>query len=417
MRSRASRSAPGSPVSRRRAASTATKSLPEGFATNHAGGVLGGISTGQPITVSIAIKPTSSIRTPRRSIDRGARRPWSRPTVATTPASGIRATPIAEAMLALVLIDHALRHRAQNADVRVGDAARVGAGALSDRPAVPVRTLSPKGASRRCSSRTSRWSGRSRPTFPVLRRDRPQHHADRRSDGDAAGRAHLRTAVLGRLADRLDRRLLLLRDQCRRRGDLAVRDLVGRRALLAAGAGAGGAVLRDLRAVAARPSRWRCPSPAATRAATGACACGARSASSSRSRSSARCSIGSAWRCLPAVLLALLRAAVLAVAWCVPEAARRSDAGRARWAQLREPVLARLLRSCFLMLFAHAALYSFYSLHLDLRLLEDRDRPGLDPRRAGRDRAVSGAATGCSSGSARCRCCRFSLRLRPCASR
>ncbi|MDP4669276.1 MAG: chorismate synthase, partial [Burkholderiaceae bacterium] len=92
---------------------------PEGFLTNHAGGVLGGISTGQPIIVSIAIKPTSSIRTPRRSIDL-----QGKPTVVEThgrhdPCVGIRATPIAEAMLALVLIDHALRHRAQNADVSV----------------------------------------------------------------------------------------------------------------------------------------------------------------------------------------------------------------------------------------------------------------------------------------------------------
>ncbi len=92
---------------------------PDGFVTNHAGGVLGGISTGQPITVSIAIKPTSSIRTPRRSIDL-----QGKPTVVEThgrhdPCVGIRATPIAEAMLALVLMDHALRHRAQNADVSV----------------------------------------------------------------------------------------------------------------------------------------------------------------------------------------------------------------------------------------------------------------------------------------------------------
>jgi len=92
--------------------------LPEGFATNHAGGVLGGISTGQDIEVSIAIKPTSSIRLPRRSIDRAGE-----PTVVEThgrhdPCVGIRATPIAEAMLALVLIDHVLLHRAQNADVR-----------------------------------------------------------------------------------------------------------------------------------------------------------------------------------------------------------------------------------------------------------------------------------------------------------
>ena len=92
---------------------------PEGFLSNHAGGVLGGISTGQPISVAIAIKPTSSIRTPRRSIDLAGN-----PAIVEThgrhdPCVGIRATPIAEAMLALVLIDHALRHRAQNADVVV----------------------------------------------------------------------------------------------------------------------------------------------------------------------------------------------------------------------------------------------------------------------------------------------------------
>ena len=90
---------------------------PAGFAGNNAGGVLGGISTGQPITVSIAIKPTSSIRTPRRTIDL-----QGQPTMIEThgrhdPCVGIRATPIAEAMLALVLMDHALRHRAQNAGV------------------------------------------------------------------------------------------------------------------------------------------------------------------------------------------------------------------------------------------------------------------------------------------------------------
>jgi chorismate synthase len=90
---------------------------PAGFASNHAGGVLGGISSGQDLRVSIAIKPTSSIRTPKASIDR-----QGRPTEVVThgrhdPCVGIRATPIAEAMLALVLIDHALRHRAQCADV------------------------------------------------------------------------------------------------------------------------------------------------------------------------------------------------------------------------------------------------------------------------------------------------------------
>lgn len=92
---------------------------PEGFVGNNAGGVLGGISTGQDITVSIAIKPTSSIRVPRRSIDQAGQ-----PQIVETfgrhdPCVGIRATPIAEAMLALVLMDHVLRHRAQCADVQV----------------------------------------------------------------------------------------------------------------------------------------------------------------------------------------------------------------------------------------------------------------------------------------------------------
>ena len=92
---------------------------PEGFVTNNAGGVLGGISTGQDITVSIAIKPTSSIRTPRRSVDK-AGNPINVETFGRhDPCVGIRATPIAEAMLALVLMDHALRHRAQCGDVRV----------------------------------------------------------------------------------------------------------------------------------------------------------------------------------------------------------------------------------------------------------------------------------------------------------
>lgn len=91
---------------------------PQGFLSNHAGGILGGISTGQDVVVNIAIKPTSSIRLPRRSIDL-----QGHPTTVEThgrhdPCVGIRATPIAEAMLALVLIDAALRHRAQCADVR-----------------------------------------------------------------------------------------------------------------------------------------------------------------------------------------------------------------------------------------------------------------------------------------------------------
>ncbi|RKP45011.1 chorismate synthase [Pararobbsia silviterrae] len=93
---------------------------PNGFVGNHAGGVLGGISTGQDITVSIAIKPTSSIRTPRRSIDKAGEAATVETFGRHDPCVGIRATPIAESLLALVLIDHALRHRAQNGDVHVG---------------------------------------------------------------------------------------------------------------------------------------------------------------------------------------------------------------------------------------------------------------------------------------------------------
>ena len=92
---------------------------PEGFASNNAGGVLGGISTGQDITVSLAIKPTSSIRSPRRSIDLEGKATTVETLGRHDPCVGIRATPIAEAMLALVLMDHALRHRAQCGDVRV----------------------------------------------------------------------------------------------------------------------------------------------------------------------------------------------------------------------------------------------------------------------------------------------------------
>ena len=90
---------------------------PDGFVTNNAGGILGGISTGQDIVVNIAVKPTSSIRLPRRSISLAGE-----PTLVEThgrhdPCVGIRATPIAEAMLALVLVDAALRYRAQCGDV------------------------------------------------------------------------------------------------------------------------------------------------------------------------------------------------------------------------------------------------------------------------------------------------------------
>ena len=90
---------------------------PQGFRSTNAGGVLGGISTGQDLEVSIAVKPTSSIISPRETIDM-----QGRPAEVVTkgrhdPCVGIRATPIAEAMLALVVIEHALRQRAQNADV------------------------------------------------------------------------------------------------------------------------------------------------------------------------------------------------------------------------------------------------------------------------------------------------------------
>jgi chorismate synthase len=92
---------------------------PEGFLTNHAGGVLGGISSGQPIIARLALKPTSSITTPGRSIDI-----HGEPVEVVTkgrhdPCVGIRATPIAEAMMAITLMDHWLRQRGQNAHVKV----------------------------------------------------------------------------------------------------------------------------------------------------------------------------------------------------------------------------------------------------------------------------------------------------------
>ena len=90
---------------------------PQGFLSNHAGGVLGGISTGQDIVVHMAIKPTSSIRLPRRTLNLAGEAATVETHGRHDPCVGIRATPIAEAMLALVLIDHALRHRAQCGDV------------------------------------------------------------------------------------------------------------------------------------------------------------------------------------------------------------------------------------------------------------------------------------------------------------
>jgi chorismate synthase len=90
---------------------------PQGFLSNHSGGTLGGITSGQDIVVNVALKPTSSIRIPGKSIDI-----HGQPVEVATkgrhdPCVAIRAVPIAEAMLALVLMDHMLRHRAQNADV------------------------------------------------------------------------------------------------------------------------------------------------------------------------------------------------------------------------------------------------------------------------------------------------------------
>ena len=90
---------------------------PQGFLSNHAGGVLGGISSGQDILVSIALKPTSSLRLPGQSVNLAGDPVEVVTTGRHDPCVGIRATPIAEAMLAIVLMDHYLRHRAQNADV------------------------------------------------------------------------------------------------------------------------------------------------------------------------------------------------------------------------------------------------------------------------------------------------------------
>jgi chorismate synthase len=92
----------------------------EGFLSNNAGGILGGISSGQDLVAHIALKPTSSLRIPGRSIDRSGNAIEVVTKGRHDPCVGIRATPIAEAMIALVLIDHALRHRAQNGDVIPG---------------------------------------------------------------------------------------------------------------------------------------------------------------------------------------------------------------------------------------------------------------------------------------------------------
>ena len=91
---------------------------PQGFLTNNAGGILGGISTGQDVIVNVAVKPTSSIRLTRRTIDKAGNATTIETHGRHDPCVGIRATPICEAMLALTLMDHALRHRAQNGDVQ-----------------------------------------------------------------------------------------------------------------------------------------------------------------------------------------------------------------------------------------------------------------------------------------------------------
>ncbi|MEW6764777.1 MAG: chorismate synthase [Pseudomonadota bacterium] len=99
---------------------------PQGFLSNHAGGILGGISSGQAVIAHIALKPTSSIRLPGQSVDIHGETTEVVTKGRHDPCVGIRATPIAEAMLALVLMDHALRHRGQNADV------------VSDTPVIPA---------------------------------------------------------------------------------------------------------------------------------------------------------------------------------------------------------------------------------------------------------------------------------------
>ncbi len=90
---------------------------PQGFLSNHAGGTLGGITSGQDLLVSIALKPTSSIHLPGQTVDVDGNSVEIRTKGRHDPCVGIRATPIAEAMLAIVLMDHFLRHRGQNADV------------------------------------------------------------------------------------------------------------------------------------------------------------------------------------------------------------------------------------------------------------------------------------------------------------
>ena len=108
----------GVQVVRQRGSEHRDELTPQGFLSNNAGGVLGGISSGQDIVVHISLKPTSSIQVPGRTIDVDGQPTEVVTTGRHDPCVGLRATPIAEAMLAIVLMDHYLRHRAQNADVR-----------------------------------------------------------------------------------------------------------------------------------------------------------------------------------------------------------------------------------------------------------------------------------------------------------
>lgn len=120
---------------------------PEGYVTNNAGGILGGISTGQDIVVTVAVKPTSSIRLTRHTIDKAGNAATIETHGRHDPCVGIRATPICEAMLALTLMDHALRHRAQNAEVDSGTpriAAQAPAHVIDKlRPAAPAEDPEP----------------------------------------------------------------------------------------------------------------------------------------------------------------------------------------------------------------------------------------------------------------------------------
>jgi len=108
----------GVAVAAQRGSSARDELTPAGFSSNHAGGILGGISTGQDVVAHIALKPTSSIQVPGRTIDLEGKPVDVVTTGRHDPCVGLRATPIAEAMLAITLMDHYLRHRGQNADVR-----------------------------------------------------------------------------------------------------------------------------------------------------------------------------------------------------------------------------------------------------------------------------------------------------------